>query len=50
VIDSATYEKLHRGASAVVVKKTKMVQKIGYSSAGSTPWVRSYQLNAAIDV
>lgn len=50
VIDSATYEKLHRGASAVVVEKPKMVQKIGYTSAGSTPWVRSYQLNAPIGV
>lgn len=50
VINSVTYEELHRGASAAVAKKPKMVEKIGYSSAGSTPWVLSYQLNVHIDV
>jgi len=34
----------------VMAKKPKLVQKIGYRTDGSTPWLLTYQLNATIKV
>jgi hydroxymethylglutaryl-CoA synthase len=50
VIDSNTYEKLHKGEGEVMAKKAKLVQKTGYRTDGPTPWLLTYQLNSTINV
>ena len=50
IIDSSTYEALHKGASPVIAKLPKLVRKAGYKPDAPTPWQSAYSLQHTINV